>query len=176
MRWFWIDRFIEFEHRRRAVAIKNISIVEEQMDGYLPGLAFMPSSLIIEGMAQTGGLLVGECSGFQDRVVLAKISKAQFHFPATPGDTLRYTTVLEDIRPDGAICAATSTCGDKTQAEMELVFAFLDERFASDLFDPADLLRWLRLMRLYEVGRDAAGNPLEIPAHLLEAESQQIAG
>jgi 3-hydroxyacyl-[acyl-carrier-protein] dehydratase len=174
MRWFWIDRFVEFESGRRAVAVKNISIVEEQMDGYLPGMAIMPSTLIIEGLAQTGGLLVGEHGKFLERVVLAKVSNAKFHFCAEAGDTLLYTAEMQDIRPDGAICGAASHCRGEVQAEMELVFAFLDSRFQDALFDPADLLRWLRLLRLYEVGRHPNGTRLEIPSQLLEAESQLV--
>ena len=64
MRWYWIDRFVEFERGKRAVAIKAVAMSEEQNDSYLPGYPVMPSSLIIEGMAQTAGILVGEISGF----------------------------------------------------------------------------------------------------------------
>ena len=59
MRWFWIDKFIEFESGRRAVAIKNVSYAEEQIPEYSFSLPMMPAALIIEGVAQTGGLLVG---------------------------------------------------------------------------------------------------------------------
>ena len=173
MRWFWIDRFVEFESGRRAVAIKNISLVEEQMEGYAPGLPVMPASLIIEGLAQVGGLLVGEHNAFQERVVLAKIGKAVFHRPAMAGETLTYTSVVENMQADGAICKGTSHIGDQLHAEIELVFAHLDQRFAGvDQFDPADFLRMLRLFRLYEVGRAADGGPLEIPDHLFRAEQE----
>ena len=173
MRWFWIDRFIEFESGRRAVATKNISLVEEQMEGYGPWLPVMPAALIIEGLAQAGGLLVGEHNGFQERVVLAKIGKAVFHRPALAGDTLTYTTIIENMQPDGAICQGTSHIGDQLHAEIDLVFAHLDDRFLGvDQFDPADFLRMLRLLRLYEVGRTQDGRPLEIPDHLLQAERE----
>jgi len=176
MRWFWIDRFVEFESGRRAVAIKNISLAEEQMDSYMPGLPVMPCSLIIEGLAQTAGLLVGEHNQFQERVVLAKIGKATFHEPAVAGDTLTYSASAEDIQPDGAICIGTSHVGDRLQAEVELVFAHLDDRFHGvDLFEPADFLRMLRLLRLYDVGHAPDGSPLQIPKHLAEAERQDIA-
>ena len=59
MRWFWIDRFIEFE-AARAKAIKNISLGEEHLHDHFPGYPVMPNTLIVEGMAQTGGLLVCE--------------------------------------------------------------------------------------------------------------------
>ena len=129
MRWFWIDRFVEFESGRRAVATKNVSLVEEQMDGYGPWLPVMPASLIIEGIAQTGGLLVGEHNAFQERVVLAKIGKAFFHRLALAGDTLTYTVVAENIQADGAICKATSHIDGQLHAEIDLVFAHLDDRF-----------------------------------------------
>jgi 3-hydroxyacyl-[acyl-carrier-protein] dehydratase len=171
MRWFWIDRFLVFESGRRAVALKNVSLVEEEMDGYLPGVPFFPAALIIEGLAQTGGLLVGEHNHFRERVILAKVTRAEFHFPARAGDTLIYTAVAEDIRPSGALCQATSYSGGQLQADVELVFAHLDDRFPPELFQPAGFLRMLRLLRLYEVGRTATGQPLPIPRHLLDAEA-----
>ena len=57
MRWIWIDRFVEFESGRRAVAIKNVSLAEEHLHDHFPGYPIMPNSLITEGLAQTGGLL-----------------------------------------------------------------------------------------------------------------------
>src|SRR5262245_16677662 len=102
MRWFWIDRFTEFERGRRAVAIKTVTLAEEQMDDYSPGFPIMSSALMIEGMAQTAGLLIGEMSGFEHRVVLAKIGKAEFSRPVVPGETLRYETTIADVKSDGA--------------------------------------------------------------------------
>ena len=173
MRWFWIDRFTEFESGRRAVAVKNISLNEEQMLGYVPGFPVMPASLIIEGLAQTGGLLVCEHSRFQERVVLAKVTKAMFSRPALAGDTLAYTAVVQDIREGGAICRGECHVEDQLVAEVELVFAHLDNRFeGGDLFEPANFLRTLRALCLFEVGRCADGKPLPIPSHMLEAEEE----
>jgi len=176
MRWFWIDRFLEFERGRRAVAIKTVAMSEEQFDGYSPGFPVMPGSLIIEGMAQTAGLLVGEMEGFSQRVVLAKVGKAVFHRPAMPGDSLRYTATLADVKNDGAMASVTSHCmsrqgGDELQAEVELMFAFLDDRFPSGpLFEPVDFLAMLRAFYMYDVGRTSDGKPLELPAFYAEAE------
>jgi 3-hydroxyacyl-[acyl-carrier-protein] dehydratase len=177
MRWFWIDRFLEFESGRRSVALKNVSLVEEEIDGYLPGFPVFPSPLIIEGLAQAGGLLVGEHNQFRERVVLAKVTKSRFYFPVRPGDTLVYTAEVDDIRPTGAICYGTSHCCDELQAEVELVFAHLDDRFEGrEMFEPAEFLRMLRTLRLYEVGLTAAGAPLTIPDHLLAAEAKSSGG
>jgi 3-hydroxyacyl-[acyl-carrier-protein] dehydratase len=57
------------------------------------------------------------------------------------------------------------------QAEVEIMFAFLDQRFEGvELFKPADFLAILRLLGIYDVGHKPDGTPLEVPAHLLEAE------
>ena len=168
MRWFWIDRFQEFESGRHAVAVKNVSLAEEHLHDHFPGAPVMPNSLIIEGLAQTGGLLVAEHGGFNERVVLAKIAKARFHFPAVPGDTLVYRATIEDIHKDGAVVSATSHVGERLQGEVQVFFAHLDEAKAGkSLFDPGSLLAMLKLLGVFTVGRDAQGQPLQVPASLL---------
>src|ERR1700681_2769791 len=127
MRWFWIDRFTHFESGTQATAIKNVSLAEEHLHDHFPGAPLMPNSLVIEGIAQTGGLLVAEHSGFENRVVLAKVAKARFHFSAVPGDTLTYHATLDDIHKDGAIVSATSHVGPRLQGEVQLFFAHLGE-------------------------------------------------
>ena len=169
MRWFWIDRFQEFESGRHAVAVKNVSLAEEHLHDHFPGAPVMPNALIIEGLAQTGGLLVAEHGGFIERVVLAKIAKARFHFPAVPGDTLVYRATIEDIHKDGAVVSATSHVEGRLQAEIQVFFAHLDEATAGkSLFDPASLLAMLKLLGVFAVGRDASGAPLQVPAALAE--------
>jgi 3-hydroxyacyl-[acyl-carrier-protein] dehydratase len=172
----WIDRFTDFDYGRRASAIKAVSMTEEPIDLYLPGFPVMPCSLIIEGFAQTGGVLVAACTNFERRVVLAKVSKAVFHRPAVPGDTIAYTLELESTQPEGAIVRGTSRIGDAMHAEVDLSFAYLDDRMVEgDLIGPADLIAMLRLYGLFDVVQDAGGNPLQIPARLLNAERGAVA-
>jgi len=171
MRWYWIDRFIEFQSGHHAVSIKNVSLAEEQLQDHFPGYPTLPDSLVIEGIAQTGGLLVGERNDFKERVVLAKVSKATFHRHAVPGDTLTYRVKLEDINEGGAVVVATSHIGDDLQAEVSMMFAHLsDIAETREMFQPADFLCMLRVFALYDVGRKSDGSPLDVPAHLLEAE------
>ena len=107
MRWFWIDRFDEFVRGRRATAVKNVSLAEEHLHDHFPGAALMPNSLIVEGMAQTAGLLVADAIDFNRRVVLAKVAAAEFHFDAVPGDSIRFAAEVLDLKPTGS----TSLCG-----------------------------------------------------------------
>ena len=171
MRWFWIDHFTEFISGTRAVAIKTVSLSEDYLHDHVPGFPYMSGALVIEGFAQSGGLLVGESSGFQERVVLAKVARAEFHEIARPGDTLTLQTNVEDIRSTGGIITGTCHIGDRLLTEVELVFANLDDRFDGvDQFIPEEFLSMLRILRMYEVGRKPDGSPLDIPPHLLEAE------
>lgn len=177
MRWFWIDRFIEFVRDTRATTVKNVSFGEEPIDDYLPGHPHYPHSLIIEGMAQTGGLLVSESGGFRTKTVLAKISKAVFHDLIVPGDQVFLQAVAEDIKPTGAIVHGTVVVGGQVRAELELSFAFLDDRFGDGaLFPPEDLLRTLRILKLFDVAVDQNGNRIYAPEHMLEAERQAAIG
>lgn len=175
MRWFWIDRFVEFVCGERAVATKNVASTEEQVDQYYPGFPVMPAPFIIEGMAQTGGILVSAVSDFQERVVLAKVATADFHCIARPGDVLTYTATLQNYQGGGAMVSGISRIGDQVQAEIDLFFAQLDDRFAGvELFRPADFSRMLRTLGLFEVGRHPDGSPLKVPRYMLDAETVEM--
>jgi 3-hydroxyacyl-[acyl-carrier-protein] dehydratase len=164
MRWFWIDRFDEFVRGRHATAVKNVSLAEEHMHDHFPGAALMPNSLIVEGMAQTAGLLVADAIDFNRRVVLAKVANAEFQFDAVPGDSIRFHASILDLKPTGSLTRVTSKVDDKVQGEAELFFAHLEPgEGVPKLFEPDELLQWLDQMHIYDVGRDEAGNRLVRP-------------
>ena len=73
MRWIWIDKFLEFRSGQFARAIKNLTLAEEHLHDHFPGYPVMPASLIIEGLAQTGGILVGEAGGFAEKIGRAHV-------------------------------------------------------------------------------------------------------
>ena len=85
MRWLWIDRFLEFERGKSARAVKNLSLAEDLFADHFPGYPVMPAALMLEGLAQTGGILVGEANDFKEKVVLAKIVWARFPREAVAG-------------------------------------------------------------------------------------------
>ena len=78
MRWIWIDRFLDFQSGKSARAVKNLSLAEDYFADHFPGYPVMPACFILEGVAQTGGILVGEANNFQEKVILAKIVSARF--------------------------------------------------------------------------------------------------
>ena len=176
MRWFWIDRFTEFVSGQSASAVKSVSLSEDPVDEYAPGRTYCPTSIIIEGLAQTGGLLIGQMSDFKDRVVLAKITKSKFNFQAYPGDTPEYHVELRNQDGIGAMVEGTSHVNGKLHGEIELMFASLDdERFENvELFEPAQFCRMIRLLRLFEVGVNPDGSPVQVPVHMVEAEKAYL--
>ncbi|MFZ4083287.1 MAG: beta-hydroxyacyl-ACP dehydratase [Pirellula sp.] len=171
MRWFWIDRFVEFVRDTKARTIKNITFGEEPIDNYLPSCPHYPHSLMIEGMAQTGGLLVSQAEGFTRKTVLAKVSKATFHRVVVPGDCIELEALVQAKHASGAVIEGKITCEGQSVAEMELWFAFLDDSFGAEaLFPPEDLMRTLRILRLFDVAVDLQGNRIRPPQHMLDAE------
>jgi 3-hydroxyacyl-[acyl-carrier-protein] dehydratase len=144
MRWIWIDRFVKFEHGKSARAVKNLSLAEDYFEQHLPGYPIMPACFILEGLAQTGGILVGEANDFKEKVVLAKITSARFQREAIAGETLLYDVELVTLRPEGASIvgkvfalpagAATTDPAGPPIGEAEIFFAHLDQARSQQLF------------------------------------------
>ena len=138
MRWIWIDKFVEFKPKQSAIAIKNVSLAEEHLHDLYPAFPIMPNTLIIEGMAQTSGILVGEARNFQEKVILAKIGKARFHRLVRPGDTLYYFARIEQLNETGASISGIVRCGpgdaDPLVAEIDLMFSHIDKNLAGTAF------------------------------------------
>jgi len=139
MRWIWIDRFVGFEPGKSATAVKCVSAAEDYFADHYPGYPVMPAALILEGLAQTGGILIGEVNQFREKVVLAKIPSAKFHRDAVAGEQLTYHVEVVDLRPEGAIVRGTVTSNAELIAEAEIFFAHLDrnrsqQAFGSDNF------------------------------------------
>ena len=130
MRWIWIDRFTEFTSRQSATAIKNVSLAEEHLHDLYPVFPIVPHSLIVEGMAQTSGILVGEARNFEEKVILAKIGRATFHRLVLPGETITYAAKIEQLNEQGASITGKVTVGEELVAEIELMFSHIDQNLA----------------------------------------------
>src|SRR6202008_2271585 len=127
MRWIWIDRFLDFHSGKSARAVKNLSLAEDLFADHFPGYPVMPGSLILEGLAQTGGILVGEANDFREKVVLAKILSARFHREVLAGEPLTYDVELLHLRPEGASVQGRALVNSRVVAEAEIFFAHLDQ-------------------------------------------------
>jgi 3-hydroxyacyl-[acyl-carrier-protein] dehydratase len=126
MRWIWIDRIVAFERGKSARAVKNLSLAEDYFADHFPGYPVMPAALILEGLAQTGGILVGEANDFHEKVVLAKVPRATFHRDVVAGEQLVYEVEMLHLRPEGAAVQGRVMSGGALVAEAEIFFAHLD--------------------------------------------------
>ena len=127
MRWIWIDRFVDFEPGARAVAIKNVTLAEEHLHDVCPAWPTMPASLMIEGMAQTAGILVGQARDFQEKVILAKIRRATFSRAVRPGEQLRDEACIERVDETAAATKGTIWAGDDQIGQVDLLFSHADQ-------------------------------------------------
>ena len=143
MRWIWIDKFTEFTPKTSASAMKNVSLAEEHLHDLYPAFPIVPHSLIVEGMAQTAGILVGEARNFAEKVILAKVGKATFYRLVRPGDTILFHAKIEqlnehgasitgrvELSPPEAAAADSANAGDTLVAEIELMFSHVDQNMA----------------------------------------------
>ena len=140
-----VDRVVEFEQGRRAVGLKNVTINDPYFQGHFPGRPIFPGVLIVEALAQLGGVLAIRSSSVEGSpiVYLTGIDKAKFRKPVIPGDQLRLemevindaATVLEDTREgfvgSDLVCEAelkammqVGTDADSTNAEYGAVKPF----------------------------------------------------
>jgi UDP-3-O-[3-hydroxymyristoyl] N-acetylglucosamine deacetylase/3-hydroxyacyl-[acyl-carrier-protein] dehydratase len=99
-----VDRILELEDRKRVVGIKNVTYNEPYFQGHFPGHPVMPAVLIIEAMAQCGGVLLLNSVENPKRKLMyfAGIDKARFRKPVRPGDQLRFE--LQLLRFGGSVC------------------------------------------------------------------------
>ena len=117
-----LDRVVELDPDVRIVALKNVTINEEFFQGHFPGLPVMPGVLILEAMAQAGGLLVlsedGSAAGKD--FYLVGIDHAKFRRPVVPGDQLRVTVTLSKTRANFCKLAGKAEVDGQLVAEAEI--------------------------------------------------------
>jgi len=159
MRWIWIDKFIEFTSRQSATAVKNVTLAEEHLHDLYPAFPIVPHSLIVEGMAQTAGILVGEARNFEEKVILAKIGRATFHRLVRPGETIYYSAKIDQLSEHGASINGTVQVGTGPQAslvaEIELMFSHIDKNLAGLEFPEHNFVfteQFTELLKTYRLG------------------------
>ncbi len=93
-----IDRIIDYVPGEKAVGLKNVTFNEPHFQGHFPGRPLMPGVLIIEAMAQVGGIVLTQLPGVDGLCVFAGIDKVKFRRPVVPGDQLIITTELVTVK------------------------------------------------------------------------------
>ena len=123
-----VDRVVEYVPGEKAVAIKNVTFNEPQFQGHFPGRPLMPGVLIVEAMAQVGGLIVTQMPDLPKGLfVFAGIDGVRFRRPVVPGDQLLITCELLSLkrRRFGKVQAEVTVDGQLV-CSGELMFSLVD--------------------------------------------------
>jgi len=123
-----VDRIMEVEDKKRVVGIKNVTINEPFFAGHFPGHPIMPAVLIIEAMAQVGGLLLLNTvdNPLNYLVYFTRIDKAKFRKPVLPGDQLRFELELVAFKLRVCKMKGLAYVGEDLVAEAELLANIVD--------------------------------------------------
>lgn len=123
-----VDRIVDLVPMQRVVGIKNVTINEPFFVGHFPGRPIMPGVLILEAMAQTGGmLLLNSENDPKDKLVyFTGINNAKFRKPVVPGDQLRFEMELLKVRRSICKMKGNAFVDDNLVCEAELAAAVMD--------------------------------------------------
>ena len=124
-----IDRVIELEELKRIVAVKNVTINEPYFQGHFPGVPIMPGVLIIEAMAQAGGVLVFKTLPDREKklVFFMGIESAKFRRPVKPGDQLRIEMAVVRVKSRVGKLRGKAFVEDALVAEAGITFSLVDK-------------------------------------------------
>lgn len=123
-----VDRIVEIEAGKRIVGIKNVTINEPYFQGHFPGHPVMPGVLVVEAMAQTGGMLLMDHVEDPDNKVVyfMSLDKVKFRQPVTPGDQLRLEVEMIQFRGKTCRMRGEAKVDGRVVAEAEMMARIMD--------------------------------------------------
>ncbi len=122
-----VDRIIEYVPSKRAVGLKNVTFNEPHFQGHFPGRPLMPGVMIVEAMAQVGGIIMTQMPNLPDGLfIFAGIDKVRFRRPVVPGDQLILTAEVLRVKSRFGKIQGYAEVDGQRAAEGELLFSLLD--------------------------------------------------
>lgn len=124
-----VDRIVYLNlEENLIIGQKNVTANEQFFQGHFPGVPLMPGVLVLEALAQTGGILVHQKGNREKIAVLLNINNAKFRKPIVPGDVVHLHAHGLHISPKGGRIHAKATVHEQVAVEAEIGFAMVDKQ------------------------------------------------
>jgi 3-hydroxyacyl-[acyl-carrier-protein] dehydratase len=143
VRHYWLDRIEEMVPGQRAVGLKCVALAEDHFDAHFPGNPVLPGVCLLEGLAQTAGVLLHESTAGEKLALMVSIERVRFTTFARPGDRVRLVVEIETLDDATARVRAEAVAADRTIASGRLTFRLVDP---VTMVPPAFTLFWQQAM------------------------------
>lgn len=125
MRHYYLDRLVELEPGSRAVGLKAVALNDDALEEHFPGNPVLPGIHILEGVAQTAGVLLTRTLRYQYVALMVSVDRARFSSFARPGDVVRMTVEIEALDAASARVRGTAMVGDRLVATVRITFRLI---------------------------------------------------
>jgi 3-hydroxyacyl-[acyl-carrier-protein] dehydratase len=126
MRHYHVDRVVELEPGVRAVGIRGVSLSDDVFTDHFPGNPVLPGIYLLEGLAQTAGVLIACTTQMRKVAIMASIDRARFAAFVRPGDSVRLTIAVEAMDDSSARVRGSAQVGEREVAVARITFRLAD--------------------------------------------------
>lgn len=126
MRHYWVDRIVELMPGARATGVKSVSLSEDVFTDHFPGNPVFPGVFLLEGLAQTAGILLARTYGGERIAVMASLERARFPSFARPGDNVVMEVEIESTDENVARVKGSATVGKRQVAAARFTFKLVE--------------------------------------------------
>lgn len=146
MRHYWVDRVAELVVGTRAVGFKNVALSEDVFDEHFPGNPILPGIYVLEGLAQTAGVLLYRSTGCRRLAVLSSADRIKFVSFARPGDVIQMEVEIDSMADSAARVRGTARVGDRVVASVVMTLLLVNP---DELIPPTYRPQWERAMAVW---------------------------
>jgi 3-hydroxyacyl-[acyl-carrier-protein] dehydratase len=146
MRHYHLDRITSLESGVRATGVRSVSLSDDVFTEHFPGNPVLPGVYLLEGLAQTAGVLLWESSRHARIAVMVSVDRARFPAFARPGDSVQFEVEIESLEEQVARVRAAATVGDRQVAAAALTFSM---QHVDRVIPPAYRMYWEQVVAIW---------------------------